>query len=86
MNRRTTTLDRKISATCVALPSSAVSRLTNQSVVSVRKVKEGPSAGFLSVDVKTESGLRGAHFVDVLMTYERPSYILTMKGIRSGAH
>ena len=79
MNRRTTTLDRKISATCVALPSSTVSRLASQSVVSVRKVKEGPSAGFLSVDEKTESGLRGAHFVDVLMTYGRPSYMLPSK-------
>lgn len=46
-----------------------ISRLASQRVVSVRNVKDGPRAGFLSVDAKTESGLRGVHFVEVLTTY-----------------
>ena len=36
-------------------------------VQSVRKVNEGPRAGFLTVDEKTDMGLRGGE-ADVLLT------------------
>ena len=52
--------DLRISATCVDEPASAVagpSCLASQMVQSVRKVNEGPRAGFRVVDGKTDTGL-----------------------------
>jgi len=64
--------DLNTSATCIEYPSLVESPVAgvraSQSVASVRNVKEGPKAGFLTVEPKADWGLCGVDVVVLLMT------------------
>lgn len=68
-DRNTSATNTFISVSCWRSSSDMMSRaLASQSVSSVRKVKDGPSAGLVVVLAKAEYGLCGSDLTDVLVT------------------